>query len=96
MEKIVKREDGTRYKITVDYSEYGHWNIWVSKCEPRKKIFHKIVDSNSFDYRKLNFDEKSKYVMSEYLKHITEDEIKSVIYDACEELKKLKIKPGVL
>lgn len=97
MEKIIKREDGTRYEIKVEHTSYGFWNVWVSMCEPKKRTFKRIVTCNDYGYRNVSFgNERENYIMSKYLEHVTEDEIRDTINEAAELLKCEKFKAGIV
>lgn len=85
-EITLKRESGEKVKIDVtlgiDHREF-YWEIDVSICAPRKRTFIYLVDTDSFEYRRLNVKERDSFRMKEFLKHVTKEEIQI----ACLELK---------
>lgn len=85
-EKIFKRDDGTRIKITVtfwhDRSSGAIYNVFVEKCSPGKRKFVDVVDRNDYKYRKLNMPERADFVANQHLFFVTIQEI----YDTKVEL----------
>ena len=65
MEKILKRKDGTRVKISVDFYESRgklQWKISVHTCGKRKRKFLPVFDSNCYVYRRLGSDGRSAHI----------------------------------
>ena len=79
-EKIIKREDGTKHKIYVNFYVESFrnemdWRVEVYKCGPRKRNYGSVVDSDHWERRKLSMEEREKYDMEIYLQHVSADEI---------------------
>ena len=87
VEKIIKRDDGSRIKLDVSVGNYNFQNkfkydIYVSVCKKGKRTFTGSYSSDSFSYRCLNHDDRQKYILESQLKLVSEKEI----YDAQIEL----------
>ncbi len=89
-EKVIKREDGSRVKIDVDFREdhsdvtYG---INVLTSSKGKRKFRETVNSDDWDRRSLDMDKRPAHDMKIYLKHVTAEEIQSAKLELWEKLK---------
>ena len=89
-EKILKRENGDRVKITVELftSHVGklstcYYNYQVYICAPKKKTWEHQYTSNQYAYSHLT--DKEKQLLR--LKYVTEDELKQAALELWEKLK---------
>lgn len=77
-EKIIRKSDGSRVKITISisgrYREFKYITE-VMYCPYKKRKWLDIVDYNSFEYRKLDHEERVKLIERARLDHVSEDEI---------------------
>lgn len=91
MEKILKRADGTRYKISMDIitnvygSDKRRMMLTVERCLPGKKKF-KSIHYDSYEYRRLSMEEKQAFVLEEQLQHVTKDEVNQVLWELIVEI----------
>ena len=82
-EKIIKRENGNSVKIeaTVYLDSYGTQNavysVDVSLRDKGKRIWRYVTDHDSFEYRKLNLQERKLFDKRLFLEHVTEEEIQA-------------------
>ena len=90
-ERILNREDGTRLKIKVEYSEFltrraNPWAFCVEICPKGKRKFRDTFKRPEgvmyADDYELNI-----VLKTEYFKHITEDELLSVMLELWDEQK---------
>lgn len=77
-ERILKRDDGNKVKITaslrIDHRDTT-WLIDVETCEPRKRTWVDVVDHDSYEYRRLNMKDREEYEYQQQLLHVTKQEI---------------------
>jgi hypothetical protein len=91
MEKIYKKEDGSKVKLIVDFNfsfnrNNSTYRINVYLCAPNKRKYIK-VDSDDWEYRNLSMEDRRKANMVECMKYITEDQLYSVCHLAWNEMK---------
>lgn len=89
-EKTFKRPDGTKYNIVVSFYESlgkAIYTVGVYKCEPRKRIFRQAAQYHDYEFRRLSMPDRENFLMSEYLKHVTESEIMEVKNELWQKLK---------
>lgn len=73
-EKIIKKENGDRVKIRVNFHEYSgraNYDVTASFCLKGKRTFTDINDSNFVEYRRLSPSERRSYDMVRILEHVT-------------------------
>lgn len=88
--KLLKREDGTHYKITASFymsCSIPIWGVTVWRKEKGKRTWVNIVDNNSWSYRSLSMIEREKFSAEKCLEHVTADEILSAKIELWEKLK---------
>ena len=92
-EKIFKREDGTQYKIDVSLyvetfgklkSEYRATVTWKAKG---KRKWLNVSDSDDWECRKLDMEDREKWHHQKYLKHVTAEEILITKLELWEKIK---------
>lgn len=80
LDYILRRDDGSRIKITVDLSmEYGRdakYTFSVFSCKKRKSTWNRVVQEN-FSHRTMSYQEKQSFFETESMNFITEDELMS-------------------
>lgn len=91
-EKIIKRPDGTQYKIEVTFSSGYHDNfayrveLWTRAKGKRNwyNINNKISD---YDWRQATMAERAKMIDAEQLKHVSAEEILQAKTELWEKMK---------
>ena len=92
-EKIVKKEDGSRVKITVSMSTDSwrfsdiNYHISVDTCEPRKRTFKPAVDDTSYLYRSLSMDDRREHCLKKNIEIAGKDNINAAIIECWEKAK---------
>lgn len=95
-EKIIKREDGTQYKITcvLDIDPYIYGNIWDIYAAFRGKRKRKWLDIPSsvsnHEFKCMSYLEKKAQRMSDILKVVTPEEIHEAKLELWEKMKPIK------
>lgn len=94
MEAILKRDDGTRVKITVEYysdsvysSKSLEYKVIVSYCNKGKRTWMLTYNADGYKYRKLSMEERRIFVKESYLDYVTEKEILEVKLALWESIK---------
>ncbi len=81
-DKIFKRENGDKVKITVDFYIDRHdkptYNIHIFLCENGKRKFNQL-SFDDWNFRNLSMDERSNYRRNEILKHVSNEEVLDTI-----------------
>jgi hypothetical protein len=89
IEKIIKRENGDRIRVNVSIgvSSIGdtYCRVMVEICPKGKRKFRNVHDSNDFDWRRLNLDDRAIAVKRTQLVHVTPEEVNSVIREGLDE-----------
>jgi len=96
IEKVLKRDDGTRAKIEVWLSagyleKSAKYHYEVEFKPPRARNWRPVYDRSGYDYRRLSYEERPAYIQKMSLEHVTEEEIHTAMLELWEQLK-----PGVL
>ena len=92
-EKIFKREDETRCKLRITlYVDHRvtTWKYSDSICQPRKRTFIDVTDSDSYLYRQLDFEGRGAYNLKRVLEAVSQKEIDSLREEIIQELKNSK------
>lgn len=87
VKKIFKKEDGTRYEITigmntVSYLPGASWTLYCSKCLPGKRKFVSLNDINDYRYRAA--ENKDAYINNLILSEVDKswiDEVKKLLIE---------------
>jgi len=79
-EKIFIRDDGHRHKVCVsmwtsNYNEPVRWDFSVWECKPKKRTWINVVNTDNYDYRKLNMEERVEYEKQLSLCYVSKEEI---------------------
>lgn len=91
-EKIIRRDDGSRVKITVsltvDYcSNNANWDFQVHRCEKGKRSWESNVDEFSYTLRSLSIKEQRARTRHLALQLATEEEVKAVMQELLNTIK---------
>lgn len=91
-EKLIKREDGSRVKIDVEFyanSIMGeHRYLYrVLICGKGKKKFTNPANTDSYEYRSLSMPDRRKYEERQYLEYVTNEEILATKLELWNKLK---------
>ena len=83
-EKIFKRVDGSKVKLTVHLvSEWSsrsvQWKVECYRCEQRKRTWAKVFDDDSYGYRRLSTEQRRKSEMRDILRNVTMEEIREAM-----------------
>jgi hypothetical protein len=93
-EHTITRPDKTRYKIDVRFylgrNDAPTYDIVVSKCDPGKRKFMYVHDSDNYQYRGLSMEQREKARNACYLEYVTPDEIHEAQLALWEKLKPVK------
>ena len=84
-EKIFNRVDGSKVKLTarlaIEWASYSQprWKFECRHCAQRKRTWVDVVDTDSYQWRRLSQDERLKSEMRDILKYVTKDEIREAM-----------------
>jgi hypothetical protein len=91
-EKILKREDGSRVSIRVEF--YSDWNankpVWdfvVYACEKGKRTWTAPYNSNEYSFRQLSMDDRAKLIREKSLLLASSKEVESAMLELWETLR---------
>jgi hypothetical protein len=93
MEKILKRPDGSRVVIFLrgdvgyDNPQEIRFRYRVYTIEKGKRKRIPVADTESFEYRRLDYKDRKKWVHDCNMQHITEDELHQAKIEFWEMLK---------
>lgn len=82
-EKVITRPDGRKIKIAVtfwfDSVKGACYDLFIMVCEPRKRTFLCVVDTDSHSFKSVPFGgkEREKYKLEKYLQFVTLIEIQT-------------------
>ena len=102
IEKIFKRDDGSRVKIKCNWHEINtigfdnnqiNYDFEVFYCPHKKKVFIDTLDREDYEYRRLDIKEKKKWKLKKALEYVNHREIYEVMLELWESLKPQRIKP---
>lgn len=79
-EKILKREDGSRVKIIVDYYTERYmqkqgYSTLVFTCEKGKRTWKPSFDEDCYRYRTLSMEDRKVFEEESKFNHVTEEEL---------------------
>ena len=79
-ELILRREDGSRVKITAHFYVDGfrgcsEYRCEVYICQPKKRTFVDVVDGDCFRYRKLSMEHRVFYKNKKHLDYVSKEEL---------------------
>lgn len=90
IEKIYKKEDGTKYKVTVDFyttSFNQKWDVTAEVCQPGKRKFTPIVNENDYRYRALSMEDRVKFAHKKLTEHIPVEWIRETQMELVEKIR---------
>ncbi len=79
-QKIIVREDGTQYKITLRFVNYSYINLYIDFSlnfrEKGKKKWKDVPDDlSNWKYRELSMEDREKHRIENMLRFVSEEEI---------------------
>lgn len=91
-EKIFKREDGSKVNIGIDFYPESFTNkftyrVSVSTCEPKKRAFRYVNDTDDYTWRRLSSEERKTYEMKKNLEHVTKEEVQETAIELWQKMK---------
>lgn len=91
-EKIIKRPDGSRVKITVTLNTQSHrneayWNFMCHVCEPRKRTWTTPVNHDDYSWRDLNHDDRVAEDKRRCLTLASEEEVLDAMQELLQSIK---------
>lgn len=91
-ETIIKRENGTQYKISVNlyinYSDKAKWTVSIVTREKGKRKWHHLQDTLSdYQFRELSMENQRAHIQENYLRFITKEELLNVKIKLWESIK---------
>ena len=88
-EKIIKREGGSRVKISVGthFNRGIEYTINVATCKKGKRTWVGTYDSDCYRYRELTMGERRAFEYKSYLKVVTEEELQEARLELWEAMK---------
>lgn len=85
MEKNLKLLDGTKIKLYFSiYSSFNNvpeFSCRISVCEPKKRTFRDIINTDDFSWRKLNNLEKHQYKLSKRRELISDEDMNKYLQE---------------
>lgn len=90
-EIIIKRADGSKVKLTVslgiDFLGPVSWGISAYVCEPNKRTFLNVLDTDDYAYRRLNPKERNEFHAVKIKEVVSDDEILAAKVSLWESIK---------
>ncbi len=91
-EKIFKRADGSRVHIMVtlfteSYLDNFRYSVSLSICEPAKRTFRYVNDTDNYTWRRMNPEEKEAHEMGLFLKYASTEEIQETALELWDKIK---------
>jgi hypothetical protein len=91
-EKILKRGDGSRVCIRVEF--HADWNaskpVWdfvVHACEKGKRTWTAPYNSNEYSFRQLSMEDRAKFIREKCLLLASAEEVESTMLELWETLR---------
>lgn len=84
-EKIFKRVDGSKVKLIVklilEWTDYSaaDWKFACFHCAQRKRTWVDVVNTDSYQWRRLSQDDRRKSESRDVLKYVTKEEIRETM-----------------
>ncbi len=91
-EKIIKRPDGSRVRITIDFRNDWNrkdpeWTFRVDTCEKGKRTWIGPYDSNNYSFRQLSMADRAKACREASLRRASPQEIEAAMLELWEKLR---------
>jgi hypothetical protein len=90
IEKIYKKEDGSKVKLIVKFrlshSNTSSYSIEVYYCAPTKRKYNQIT-RDDWEYKNLSMEDRRNAIMEKCMKYITEDQLYSACHLAWDKMK---------
>ena len=94
-ERIYKKEDGSRYRITVSFHtnsydpDFGIWNMEVCVCAPGKRKFEPVVDVDDYRYRCLSAEDRERFRRDKMMECIPEEWVRETQEEIIDKIRKM-------
>ncbi len=91
-EKILKRDDGSRVKILVDFCVVNFSDTGfkffsdVRTCAKGKRTFN-VLNFDDYEYRALTIKERQEFYVQRQLEHVTKEELLQAKLELWEKMK---------
>jgi hypothetical protein len=96
LEKMIKREDGSRIKIIVEIFNVNYGSLQykssVLHCDKGKRTWRGTFNSDDYEYRGLSMDDRRKFEYESQLEFVSDQEILQAKIELWESLKPLTLK----
>lgn len=91
-ETILKREDGSRVKVMVEYYteryiQKDSYKTKVFTCKKGKRTWKPTFDCDCYKYRGLSMDDRREFEYQSQFDYITEEELLAVKMSLWEDMK---------
>ncbi len=89
--KILRRDNGSRVKITIQFSSHPFfgYTTTVHSCSKGKRTWINVVDTNYYIYRDLDMEGRRKYEVKKQNAYVTKQEILETKLELWEEMKQI-------
>lgn len=89
---IIKREDGSRVKITAEYIteryiQQDNYRTRVYICGKGKRTWKPTFDTDCYNYRRLSRDERRNFEYQSQFEYVTEEELLAAKISLWEDMK---------
>ena len=85
MEKILKLSDGRKVKLYFSiYSSFSNapeFSCRISICEPKKRTFRDIINTDDYSWRKWDNLEKHQYKLSKRRELISDEDMQKYLHE---------------
>lgn len=91
-EKIIKRDDGSRVRITVELAvewnrDESRWSFVVHSCDKGKRTWRTPVNHDDFSWRKLGTEERREEDQRRSLTLASREEVEQVMLELWQKIK---------
>jgi len=91
-EKIIKREDGSRVRIKIEFrAEWNSrdvvWDFSVDVCQKGKRTWIAPLHTDSYRYRGIPTKDRDKAIQDESLRRASKQEIESAMLELWQSIK---------
>lgn len=84
-EKILKRVDGSKVKITAHFGEDAKYSVTVETCKKGRRIWQDCLDQYAWVFRKMSLSERAE--ITKKAKFATAEEILEAKMELWQKLK---------
>jgi hypothetical protein len=90
IEKVIKREDGSKVRITATINQTYNkltYETWVHVCGKGKRSWVGVYSTDDFSFRRLDSKGREAFVESKQLLHVTKLELYQARLELWESIK---------